>query len=436
MFILENEFSSYDQMKQKTTRSLRVYKNKILNEEHGNRKLELWLYLTFGNEHIEERDVVFFLPTVLTKIIFQYCAEAWDPYTLFEKSLIPSNENDDIGGMFFDVWLAREKTSLLCLVPTSLDSNLNQMEKKTFILTVVSKEKLDLPEEEVRISYQIQRWDISTWEKCDEILLESFNNKWVFHVQLELNLLKKQIILFSSQFRFHGEWIIYIYDLETCVGKEFLIPFGACIGGIYENQLVYSYRSDFPQETYQLYKMDLTTKIGNQKIFSDIELYSPWRIHLLKYHPNFIFLFFLPRYASRLKKVEIWNHLTDLKKAIVTFDKCDEIWEFFSFPFQKETTKKDDIILGVYCCEEKKNRSKIDPILNTKGKYNMGNFLQISTKYFVRFTTSCIYIYEIKSFLVIQKLEFFGKEIVDVFYSPIEDNRLWIVFKNGEVKIF
>ena len=70
------------------------------------------------------------------------------------------------------------------------------------------------------------------------------------------------------------------------------------------------------------------------------------------------------------------------------------------------------------------------------GKPNIGKFLQISTNYFLRFTTFSVYIYALKTFRLIQGLEFFPNEILDVFYSPIEDHRLWITFKNGEVKIF
>ena len=360
----KNEFSSHDKTEQKIKRrSLRVYKNKILHEEHGNRQLESWLNFIFGNNHssnsnqsIEKRDFVFFLPAVLAKIIFQYCADSWDPYNLFnergetKKRKSPSQENNLV--MFLDVVSTREKTSLLCVVPTH--SNINEMDKKKYILTVVAKEKLDWQEGEVGIYYQIQRWDVTTLKKIHEIKVECFNNKWFLQVQLELNVPKKQVILFSSQFFYHGKWIVYIYDLETCIGKEFNTPSLSCIGGIYENQLVYSYRS----ETFRINKIDLTTNIRIQQMFATVELYNPWRIHLLKYHPNFISLFYLTKYESTLQKVEIWNHSRNMKEPIATFDKCDEIWEFGSFPLQKET-KKAEIILGVCCCEKKKIALKL-----------------------------------------------------------------------------
>ena len=456
----ENDFSSRNLRR----RSSRVYKNRILYEKHGNKQLELWLDLIFGNNYssnsnecIEEPDFVFYLPAVLGKIIFQYCAEPWDPYNLFDeirekkKRKSPCRENNI--GMVLDVVSSREKTFLLCLVPSS--SNISEIDKKKFIWTVVAKEKFWLEEEEeVRIYYQIQRWDATTWEKCHERNVECFNNTWIVQIQLELEPPKKQLILFSSQYGSRGDWIIYIYDLETCIGKQFTVPSLSCIGGIYKNQLVYSYRSYFRQNIYRINKMDLTTKVVNQKMFTNIKLYSPWRINLPKYHPDFIFLFYLTKYKSTLQKVEIWKHCTNLKEPIATFDKCDEIWEFSSFPSQKEI-KKPEIILGVCCYEEKKNCIQIDiwkisrkkqrEIIQTyfiptctsnPGKPKIGKFLQISTNYFLRFTTCSVYIYAMKTFLLIQKLEFFPQEILDVFYSPIGDNKLWIAFKNGEVKIF
>ena len=443
--LLHYKTNNLNKNKRVKRRSSRVYKQEILNNEQGNKQLELWLKFLFGNpvhsnQSINEDEFVYFLPNVLTKIIFEYSADFWDPYSFLNEIKDTNSKEEKMKTNFvFDVCSSfHEENKLLGMVPIYFNQN-------KFILIVIAKEKRQGEGElaQVRFPYQIQiqRWDLETSHKYDEKIIDCFNNK--MYVTLKIDLLKKHFILFSSGY-IYNEGIIYIYDLKTFMGRELKIESVYSIAGIYQHYLIYGHYT----QTYQIQMINVTTSIRKQKMTLIPKLYIPYKIQLFNYHPNFILLFYYTRInCASQRRIEIWNHCIESRQPILIFEKCDQIWEFFSFP----SDSIDNIILGKYYYDEKKDRAHIEiwkinsknqevAIIQTHflsdGKKYGGRFLQISIKYFICWSRYSIFIYEMKSFSQIQKLFFYPKQILDVFYSPIGDHKLWIIFQNGEVKIF
>ena len=438
-------------------RSPRIYKKNILESIQGNRKLELWINFLFGNhlnpnESTVESESVVFLPLVLVKIIFEYYADPWDPYTVFDEMEKKKKEKNQFqfqqieSSLFIDIFSSlNEKITLDSIVPFYSNSS-----KKTFLFIVLTKNKRTRQIGEEIINYsqiQIQQWDVARQEKCKEINMNCFPIP--FYIDVKVDLLQNKIIIFSFPF-FDSDNVVYIYHLETFTETELTIPYLYNIAGIYKNNFIYANRVGI----YKINMIDLITKEQKEEIVFCAKGNTPARIRLLKYHPNLILLFH-DRFLMRgSQSVEIWNHSVDSKQPVAIFENCDEIWEFFSFPFEIKcnTKPEDNIILGVYRKEEKKNCAKIEiwkmdrnnqhqlHLIQTsflhQEKYLGENFLQISMNYFLCFTTFTVFIYEIKSFLQIKKLEFYPKEILTIFFSPIDDYKLWITFRSGEIKIF
>ena len=369
--------------------------------------------------------------------------DPWDPYSIFKELKGKARKDQSQGtetriecpvSSSFD-----DLTSLLGVIPLYLN-------ERKFIVYVIMKKRPDERLEEIIISYQIyiQSENVITWQKYCEKTLPCFNFR--YYVSLKVDLATRQIIFFSREQPWY-EGVIYVYNLETFSGQELRIPYLDDVGGSYKNHFIFSCLVS-NLYTLEIKVIDLTTKREKHKIHL-IPSSDVWRIQVLEYHFNFIVLFFTMDFCIRSRKAEIWDlSCGESKSPILVFETCNEIWEFFSFP-PESNFKKEDIILGVYSYKEKTINAQIEIWkIDCKNQVERiqkhsfpqsesgGKFLQISINYFVYFTTYSVRIYEIKNFGQIQKLDFYPNKIINVFYSPITDNRLWITFRNGEIKIF